>query len=95
MVMQDLLKVVKLYVRAEQEHFLFSLNNKVNTCSDKMTGSHCVLLSNYNILFLSQVHLIFNQIFNSCEASINAHPAPVINQQYRNLMTSMIKSLYV
>lgn len=36
------------------------------------------------------MHLISNQIFTmtSCEAPINAHPAPISVQQYSNLVTS-------
>lgn len=55
MVVQDLLKVVKLYVRAEQEHFLFSLNNRVHTYSDLQRQNDWKPLG----AFIQIEHLIF------------------------------------
>ncbi len=55
MVMQDLLKVVKLYVRAKQEKKIFSLNNKVHTYSDLQRQNDWKPLG----AFIKIEHLIF------------------------------------
>lgn len=54
MVVQDLLKVVKLYVRAEQELFS-SLNNRVHTYSDLQRQNDWKPLG----AFIQIEHLIF------------------------------------
>lgn len=54
MVVQDLLKVVKLYVRAEQELFS-SLNNRVHTYSDLQRQNDRKPLG----AFIQIEHLIF------------------------------------